>query len=124
MDLHPAAATGESWANGVDGGQQAGFAYIGNVMHASLWTGTAASWLDLHPLLPTGFSESGATGIWRDVDFTYVVGYGFNNALAPFSVLDSPRRILTFTNSWTVTRRAIIPSESPLMVSENSRNSE
>ncbi len=58
IDLHPlAAGAGESIAYGVaDGlggsGQQAGSAQVGGVsgkLHASLWAGTASSWVDLHP---------------------------------------------------------------------------
>jgi hypothetical protein len=31
------------------GAQQAGFARFGGNQHASIWSGTAASWVDLHP---------------------------------------------------------------------------
>ncbi len=46
--LHPP-GTEASWLNGVSSGQQAGRVRIGGIDHASLWTGSAASWLDLHP---------------------------------------------------------------------------
>lgn len=55
-----------------------GDARSGSHFHASLWSGTAASWVDLHALLPQGLSESFAEGIWHDVSHTYVVGGGYN----------------------------------------------
>ena len=42
VNLHPA-GTGSSYAYGVSGGQQVGYATVGGVWRASLWTGTAAS---------------------------------------------------------------------------------
>ena len=45
---------------------------------ASLWSGTAASWVDLHAFLPAGFSESYARGISSDGVNTYISGYGYN----------------------------------------------
>ena len=47
-NLHPAGAT-SSHALGVSGGQQVGDVTIDSALHASLWRGTAASWVDLHP---------------------------------------------------------------------------
>jgi hypothetical protein len=47
-----------SYAYDVSGGQQAGYGYgpaTGNHAHAALWTGTAASWVDLNP---AGYTES------------------------------------------------------------------
>jgi len=63
VDLHPTGAT-DSEAYGVSGGQQVGRAYIpvGNSYHASLWNGTAASWVDLNP---SGARESFAYGVSR-----------------------------------------------------------
>lgn len=49
--LHPAATTGSD-AYGVGTGQQVGFARVGPTVghtRASLWTGSAASWVNLHP---------------------------------------------------------------------------
>ena len=43
-NLHPAGAT-SSWALGIDAGQQVGAANVGGVDHASLWSGSAASWV-------------------------------------------------------------------------------
>ena len=36
-------------ASAASGGQQAGYAYMGAEYRASLWGGTAASWVDLNP---------------------------------------------------------------------------
>ena len=46
--LHPA-GTGSSLANGGYSTQQVGEAAIGSKDHASLWSGSAASWTDLQP---------------------------------------------------------------------------
>lgn len=46
--LDPAGST-ISNAFGTSGGQQVGFATVGGVDRASMWSGTAASWVDLHP---------------------------------------------------------------------------
>ncbi len=67
VNLHPVGATA-SFATGVDGGQQVGTAYFGNDSRASLWSGTAGSWVDLDP---AGASYSGG----RDVDGGHQVGY-------------------------------------------------
>ncbi|MFN0012665.1 MAG: hypothetical protein ACKVS8_13590 [Phycisphaerales bacterium] len=48
INLHPAGATNSLGIN-VDGGQQVGRATLGGVNRASLWSGTAGSWVDLHP---------------------------------------------------------------------------
>ncbi len=78
MDLHPAGAT-TSLALGVHAGLQVGWVQFGGVVHAGLWSGTAASWEDLSLVgLPGPFSESGATGIWTDGTTTYVVGWGWS----------------------------------------------
>jgi hypothetical protein len=51
----------QSIALGVSGGQQAGYAVTNDGYdHAGLWTGTAESWVDLHP---AGALSSGASGI-------------------------------------------------------------
>ena len=68
LDLHPAGAV-SSQVNGLSGSQQAGFAIVGsypgpfpntNAQHAALWSGTAASFVDLHP---AGAAYSLAHGI-------------------------------------------------------------
>jgi hypothetical protein len=58
--LHPPGAA-QSVAEGVDGGQQVGWTrMVGNDARASLWRGTAASWVDLHP---PGAAYSRAEGV-------------------------------------------------------------
>jgi hypothetical protein len=48
INLHPEGAT-MSRAHGIDAGEQVGEARFGNVIHASRWLGSAASWVSLHP---------------------------------------------------------------------------
>ncbi|MCA9279955.1 MAG: hypothetical protein H6815_12700 [Phycisphaeraceae bacterium] len=72
VDLHPTATTGTinaySGAIATSGGQQVGFVAIrkagapgiSGVPHASLWSGSAESWVDLHP---AGADASAAYGI-------------------------------------------------------------
>ena len=59
-NLHPAGVGGDSWAFGVSGGQQVGVVGAGGGGRASLWSGTAASRVDLHP---AGFVHSNANGV-------------------------------------------------------------
>jgi hypothetical protein len=68
----------DSEARGVFGGQQVGYAQVGDAPHAALWSGTAASWVDLHAFLPAGFSESIAQSIWSDATHSHVAGYAYN----------------------------------------------
>jgi len=58
VDLNPAGAE-YSDAYGVGGGQQVGRARVAGVIRASLWTGSAASWVNLRP---SGAFESTAFG--------------------------------------------------------------
>ena len=51
VDLNPVGASA-SEGLAAAGNQQAGYAIIANVLHAGIWNGTAASWVDLHPLAP------------------------------------------------------------------------
>ncbi len=51
INLHPGGNVAQSLLFGVGGGQQAGYAIVNNAFHASVWSGTAASWVDLNPLL-------------------------------------------------------------------------
>lgn len=75
--LHPTGAS-ESVAQGANGTQQVGSAIVGGVAHASLWNGTAASWVDLSAFLPPGFGDNVALGISSDGANIYITGYGFN----------------------------------------------
>jgi hypothetical protein len=60
---------------------QSGIATVGGVNHACVWSGTAATWVDLHAFLPANFSQSAASQVWIDGGFAYVAGYGFNTTL-------------------------------------------
>jgi hypothetical protein len=48
-NLHPTGAT-DSFAYGASGARQAGYAVINGHNHASLWSASAASWVDLNPV--------------------------------------------------------------------------
>lgn len=58
-----------SEANATNGIQQAGFGFVGDAFtleghsHALVWTGSAASAVDLNQFLPTGYTDAAATGI-------------------------------------------------------------
>jgi hypothetical protein len=67
VNIHPAAAT-DSYTYYGRASQQVGQVYVGGQSHASLWSGTAASWVDLHP---AGALESVAI----DIDSGTQVGY-------------------------------------------------
>lgn len=77
VDLNPA---GSSFSNayGVHNGQQVGFANINFVDRAGLWSGTAASWVDLNAFLPPTLVGSYARTIWSSGGTTYVAGSGFD----------------------------------------------
>jgi hypothetical protein len=49
VNLHPFGFAEETWAKGIDGGQQVGSAAVGGTGRSSLWNGNAASWVDLTP---------------------------------------------------------------------------
>ncbi len=87
VDLHPSGAS-ESWVSGVHAGQQVGtvFLPVGGE-RASLWSGTAASWVNLHAFLPPEFIRSEARDIWHSGNTTYVVGYAFNASTQRFEAL-------------------------------------
>jgi hypothetical protein len=52
-----------------------------NQNHAGLRNETAASWVDLHALLPADFISSEARHISHSGGVTYVIGYGHNLTL-------------------------------------------
>lgn len=73
INLHPAGST-HSHGFGASNGQQVGDASIGGAYHAGIWSGTAASWMDLNP---AGYM--GASSIWG-VSGEEQVGYASNHA--------------------------------------------
>ena len=86
IDLNPSGFTA-SQANGVGGGQQVGFGRgpaTGDEFpdHALLWSGSAASVVDLHAFLPPGFTSSQATGIDENGD---IVGFARGPATGLFN---------------------------------------
>ncbi len=58
-NLHVPGSTGSD-AFAASGGQQAGYVEVGFLYHASLWSGTAGTWVDLNP---AGASQSVANAI-------------------------------------------------------------
>jgi hypothetical protein len=70
IDLHPQGATASA-AFGVGGGQQVGEATVNGVRHASLWGGSAASWLNLYP---AGSDYSVVRGVGGGQQVGYVGG--------------------------------------------------
>jgi hypothetical protein len=89
VNLHPAVATA-SECLAVNNGVQVGFTMLidpndpnmNSISRAAMWTGTAATWVNLHAFLPSNFYTSTATGVYRNAGVTYIVGYGFNNTTA------------------------------------------
>jgi uncharacterized membrane protein len=71
VDLHPA---GKLWsyALGTNGRQQVGYVDNGTTVNAALWSGTADSYVDLGALLPSGYTNSHATGIDAEGN---IIGY-------------------------------------------------
>jgi hypothetical protein len=62
-----------STASGVSNGQQAGSANFGGVDHAGIWSGSAASWVDLHPAGATTSAVYGVSG-GRQAGFARIGG--------------------------------------------------
>lgn len=65
-NLHPAGA-GESYIEGIHSGLQVGYAAVGGGFRCSLWSGTAASWIDISP--------AGAQAIGTYANLGQQVGY-------------------------------------------------
>lgn len=61
VSLHPAGVVFPSEAYGVGVGQQVGYARVGS-RHASLWSGSASSWVDLNPPVATISEALGVSG--------------------------------------------------------------
>ena len=60
-------------------GQQVGWAIVGGVFRASLWSGTAVSWEDLSMALTGSWGDTEASSIWSEGSTIYIAGNGFNN---------------------------------------------
>ncbi|MDX2118182.1 MAG: GC-type dockerin domain-anchored protein [Planctomycetota bacterium] len=77
VDLHPQGqGFTYSYAFGVDANLQVGYVFDGNKSYASLWRGSASTWVNLNQYLPPGndFSACIARSVWRDANFIYVAG--------------------------------------------------
>ncbi|MEQ1933171.1 MAG: hypothetical protein ABL962_04745 [Fimbriimonadaceae bacterium] len=57
---------------------QVGYAAVLYDYHAGIWSGSAASFVDLHSLLPPEFDASQATSISSDGIYYYVTGVAYN----------------------------------------------
>lgn len=75
-NLNPAGSI-QAYAFAAGGGQQAGYASVGGLARASLWNGTAASWVDLSP---TGSTESRAFAVGDGQQAGYAIVGGVSRA--------------------------------------------
>lgn len=76
VNLNPPGSNG-SVAYSLDSTYQVGVAYV---TRACIWSGSAASHVDLHQYLPESYSESVATGVRHDGDTIHVSGHALNSA--------------------------------------------
>ena len=92
-----------SYAHAVSGGRQVGDASgsaTGNQEHASLWSGTAASWVDLHTFLDSRYTTSWAWGVDVSGNDIWVAGFalngerGYNEAMLWHNVIPEPSSLL------------------------------
>jgi len=75
IDLNPPGLL-RSEINATTGTLHAGTAWFGNVAAACLWLdNTGQNTLNLHEMLPPGFSTSVATGIYEDSGQIWISGY-------------------------------------------------
>src|SRR6202163_3901753 len=68
IDLNPSSGYSGTMANGIGGGQ-VGQGRVGAISHALLWTGTAASVVDLPPSAYTGGSVANGSVAGTQVGF-------------------------------------------------------
>jgi hypothetical protein len=90
-----------SFGHGVGDGQQVGRALIGGIDHAALWTGSAASFVDLHPAGSNQSRAIDAAGGWQ-------AGYARFGAVEHASLWNSTASSwedlsLALTGSWGIT---------------------
>lgn len=73
IDLHPISGASSSQVYGLSATHQAGYIRVGTTNRASVWTGTSASRIDLHP---TGATRSQAFGVdgGQQVGFAIIGG--------------------------------------------------
>jgi hypothetical protein len=78
VDVNPSGAGGSViW--GAYGDRQVGRAFLSG-WKAGIWSGTSASFVNLHTFLPSGYSQSEAFAVWTDGSSTRVTGWAFNIA--------------------------------------------
>ncbi|HLO98098.1 MAG TPA: PEP-CTERM sorting domain-containing protein [Fimbriimonas sp.] len=83
IDLHPDGHL-VSEVNGMSSNYQTGSTYFENgnfINHAALWSGSKASYVDLHAFLPAEFTHSTATSIVEYQDRIEIYGYALRNSL-------------------------------------------
>ena len=78
MDLNPAESTSSN-AYGVSKGHQVGHAWIQGDPHASLWSGSSESWVDLHGPLSADYTRSYARSIEVTSTDIWVAGWAYNS---------------------------------------------
>lgn len=99
INLHPAGAT-QSEAYGIFDGQQVGMCIVGSNAHASLWSGSAGSWVDLHP---AGATSSEAHGVGGGQQ----VGYGaVGGVYRAFLWSGTPGSVVDLSPPWSTFSRA------------------
>lgn len=81
VDLNPAGAD-SSEAHAVSGPYEAGYFFVGPAAYACLWQGTAASFVNLHQLLPPGFTSSYAYSMVQTPTQLFVGGYAVTGSAA------------------------------------------
>jgi len=77
-DLHPLPGSGSSYLYATTGTMQVGSSHVPGFSfpHAGVWSGPAASFIDLNQFLPSGYGgESLAASIIVDGGITYIGGY-------------------------------------------------
>ncbi|MFH0802032.1 MAG: hypothetical protein V2A78_06555 [bacterium] len=86
IDIHPVSVPGvtRSYVQNMADGIQVGFIELNedsHQIHAFLWRGSAADYLDLNSLLPGKYSYSRAWAVEKTGNDIWVVGYAFNDDL-------------------------------------------
>nr|MDQ2985503.1 hypothetical protein [Armatimonadota bacterium] len=92
-------------ASGVHSGQQVGVAVVGGEGHASLWTGSAESWVDLHPQGLNQYSEAYDVFAGRQVGYSGS-GAGTDRAILWYGTAQSAVVLHDFLTTAFVQSRA------------------
>ena len=100
LSLHPAGGV-SSTGFGIYGDHQCGWVDV-NGNRAAIWTGTARSWVDLHPFVGAEFNASGAADVWEGSGFVYIVGDGTHDVTGRREALMWVSRLLTPLSFMTI----------------------